>query len=108
MTGWFPNPNVYATSQKLEGPWPRNKDFQNIVPLDKSTNTYGSQSTMLLKVSGTKTNSVIFMGDIWKPGSQWDSRYLWMPLEIGNGTMTLPEPKPWTINVQTGETSLIP
>jgi hypothetical protein len=106
MTSWAPNPNVYATATKLEGPWPEQKDFKNIVPLDKSTNTYGSQSTMLLKVSGTKTNSVIFMGDIWKPGAQWDSRYLWMPVEIGNGTMTLPEPKPWTIDVKTGESSV--
>jgi hypothetical protein len=106
MTSWAPNPNVYATSPKLEGPWPENQDFKNIVPLEKSTNTYGSQSTMLLKVVGSKTNAVIFMGDIWKPKSQWDSRYLWMPVEIGNGTMTLPAPAPWTIDVATGETTI--
>jgi len=106
MTSWAPNPNVYATSPKLEGPWPEHKDFQNIVPLDKSTNTYGSQTTMLLKVPGTKTNAVIYMGDVWKPKTQWESSYLWMPVEIGNGTMTLPEPAPWTIDVVTGETKI--
>jgi beta-xylosidase len=103
LTSWTPNPNVYAASPKLEGPWPEHKDFKNIVPLDKSTNTYGSQSTMLLKVTGAKTNSVIFMGDIWKPKAQWDSRYLWMPVQIGNGTMQLPEPHPWSVDVRTGE-----
>jgi len=36
---------------------------------------------MMLKVVGTKTTTVIFMGDIWKPKALWDSRYLWMPLE---------------------------
>jgi hypothetical protein len=61
---------------------------------------------MLLKVPGTKTNAVIYMGDIWKPKTQWESSYLWMPVEIGNGTMTLPEPAPWTIDVVTGETKI--
>ena len=61
---------------------------------------------MLLKITGTKTTNVIFMGDIWKPQSQWDSRYLWMPLEIGGGELALPAPRPWTINVSTGETKL--
>ena len=45
---------------------------------------------------------VIFMADQWKPHTLWDSRYLWMPLEIGDGKMHLPEPRPWTINVKKG------
>jgi hypothetical protein len=98
LTGWNPNPNKYATSTKLEGPW---SDFQDIAPPE--TKTYGSQSTLLLKVTGSKTTSVIFMGDIWKPRTQWDSRYLWMPVEIGGGKLRLPEPKPWTLDVATGE-----
>ena len=43
------------------------------------------------------------MGDIWKPDTQWDSRYLWMPLEIGDGKMSLLPPKAWKVDVQTGE-----
>ncbi len=78
LTGWRPNPNKYATAASLEGPW---SEFKDIAPPE--TNTYGSQSTMLVKVVGTKTTTVIFLGDIWKPRTQWDSRYLWMPLEIG-------------------------
>ena len=46
------------------------------------------------------------MGDIWKPQAQWDSRYLWMPLEIGDGKLRLPEPKEWTIDVRTGEVEI--
>jgi hypothetical protein len=102
LTGWNPNPNKYATASKLEGPW---SEFQDIAPPE--TNTYGSQSTLLLKVTGTKTTTVIFMADIWKPKSQWDSRYLWMPLEIGAGKLRVPEPKPWTLNVRTGETAIL-
>lgn len=98
LTGWKANPNKYATAPSLEGPW---TPFQDVAP--PQTNTYGSQSTMLIKVVGTKQTTIIFMGDQWKPGTQWDSRYLWMPLEIGDGKLWLPEPRPWTLNIKTGE-----
>ena len=62
LTGWSPNPNKYATATSLSGPW---SEFKDIAPPE--TKTYGSQSTLLLKVVGTKTTTVIFMGDIWKP-----------------------------------------
>lgn len=103
LTGWKPNPNKYATATALEGPW---SDFRDIASPD--ANTYGSQSTMMLKVKGTKTTTVIFMGDIWQPRMQWDSRYLWMPLEIGDGKLSLPEPKPWRLNIKTGEATIEP
>lgn len=98
LTGWNPNPNKYATAAKLEGPW---SDFKDIAPPESKT--YGSQSTMLLKIAGSKTTSVIFMADQWQPRTQWNSRYLWMPLSIGNGKLSLPEPAPWTVDVKTGE-----
>jgi len=98
LTGWNPNPNRFATATNLAGPW---SAFENIA--DPATKTYGSQSTMMLKVVGTKTTTVIFMGDIWHPKSQWDSRYLWMPLEIGDGKLSLPKPAPWTLDIKTGE-----
>jgi hypothetical protein len=100
LTGWNANPNKYSTAPTLEGPW---TEFKDIAP--KETNTYGSQSTMLIKVVGSKKTTVIFMGDIWKPRTQFDSRYLWMPLEIGDGKLWLPEPKSWKLNIKTGEVS---
>jgi hypothetical protein len=101
LTGWNANPNKYATATSLSGPW---SEFRDIAPPEKKT--YGSQSTMLIKVTGTKATTVIFMGDIWKPRTQWDSRYLWMPLEIGDGKLWLPEPRHWTLNVKTGESKI--
>ena len=98
LTGWAPNPNKYATAPSLEGSW---SEFKDIAPPE--TKTYGSQSTLLLKVVGNKSTTVIFMGDIWKPRTQWDSRYLWMPVEIGQGKLRLPEPKEWTLDIETGE-----
>ncbi len=101
LTGWTPNPNVYATAISLAGPW---SDFKDIAP--PGTKTYSSQSTLLLKIVGSQTTVVIFMGDMWKPKTLWDSRYLWMPLKIGNGKLSLPEPKPWTLNLKTGKTEV--
>jgi len=102
LTGWRANPNKYSTAPSLEGPW---TEFKDIAPVE--TNTYGSQSTMLIKVVGTKKTTVIFMGDIWRPKTQWDSRYLWMPLEIGDGKLWLPEPQPWNLNIKTGEATIL-
>jgi hypothetical protein len=97
LTGWNPNPNKYATAKSLEGPW---SDFKDIAPPE--SNTYGSQSTLLLKVVGSKKTTILFLGDIWKPKTQWDSRYLWMPVEIGDGKLWVPNPKPFQIDVKTG------
>jgi hypothetical protein len=102
LTGWNANPNKYATSTSLSGPWTA---FKDIAPPEEKT--YGSQSTMMLKVVGTKKTTVIFMGDIWRPRTQWDSRYLWMPVEIGDGKLVLPKPAPWTLNVKTGESAIV-
>jgi hypothetical protein len=99
LTGWRANPNKFATATNLAGPWSEFKDIA-----DPAVNTYGAQSTMMLKVTGTKTTTVIFMGDVWRPRTQWDSRYLWMPLQIGDGKLWLSEPKPWTLDIKTGET----
>ncbi|WP_068772717.1 family 43 glycosylhydrolase [Termitidicoccus mucosus] len=102
LTGWAPNPNKYATANDLKGPW---SEFKDIAPPE--TKTYHSQSTMLLKIVGTKKTTVIFMGDQWKPKTQWDSRYLWMPVEIGNGRLWLPEPQEWTLDVKSGASAII-
>jgi len=103
MTSWAPNPNKYATAKSIEGPW---SEFKDIAPPEKKT--YGAQSTNLLKVVGSKKTSVIFLGDIWKftNNSLTNAPYLWMPLEIGNGQLSLPEPRPWSIDVHTGEVTL--
>jgi hypothetical protein len=98
MTAWNPNPNQYATAPTLAGPW---SEFRDIAP--PKTKTYGSQSTFLLKITGTKKTTVIYMGDQWRPEEHRDGRYLWMPLEIGHGKLQLPKPRPWSLDLKTGE-----
>ena len=98
LTGWNPNPNVYSSAPSLAGPWTQFSPVAPSVP-----DTYGAQSGLLLKVTGNRNTAVIFMGDVWKPNQLWDSRYLWMPVRIGEGRMQLSPPAPWSIDVNTGE-----
>jgi hypothetical protein len=97
LTGWRANPNIYASAKSLAGPW---TEFKDIAPPE--TNTYDSQSSMLLKVVGRNATTVIYIGDRWTPKTLWDSRYVWMPLEIGSGNLKLSEPKPWSLDVKSG------
>ncbi|HZZ44685.1 MAG TPA: family 43 glycosylhydrolase [Tepidisphaeraceae bacterium] len=97
LSGWAPNANVYATAERLEGPW---SEFKDLAP--REAKTYGSQSTFLLKVVGKEKTTVVFMGDLWKPKELWDSRYFWMPVEIGGGRMGVPAPRAWGIEVGSG------
>lgn len=103
LTGWWPNANKYATAPSLKGPWSECKDFAN-----PDSCTYGSQSTNLLKIEGTETTTVIYLGDIWRPYELSDSRYLWHPLQIGSGKLSLEPnghvPGIWSIDVRTGKT----
>ena len=104
MTGWKPNPDVYATATSLSGPWSPFRDLA-----DPALNTYGGQSAELLKVPGRGgvPDAVIFIGDQWKPEALWDSRYLWMPLDVRHdGGMSLPPPAPWSIDVKTGRVTM--
>ena len=101
LTGWGPNPNVYATAKSLAGPW---SSFRDVAPPE--TNTYSSQSSNLIKVSGTRGTSVIYVGDRWTREDLPNSRYVWMPLEIGDGRMWLPQPKPWRVDLETGLTTI--
>jgi hypothetical protein len=97
LTGWWPNANKYATAERLEGPW---SEFRDFAP--PHTQTYLSQSTNLIKVTGASATTVIYAGDSWRPDEPWDSRYLWMPVEIGEGKMWLPDPAPWSIDITSG------
>jgi hypothetical protein len=102
LTGWAPNPNLYAVASSLSGPW---SWFHDIAAPELKT--YGAQSSSLFSVRGTQTDSVIFMGDIWQSQALATSTYLWMPLEIHGKDMLLPPPQPWTIDLRSGRTTVL-
>ena len=95
MTGWKPNPDMYATATSLKGPW---SEFKELAP--GSADTWGSQSSMLVKVAGSKATTVVYVGDVWKPKELWDARYMWIPVEIGGGRLVVPKPEDWGLDVR--------
>ena len=98
LTGWDANPNQYASAPSLTGPW---SEFKDIAP--PSTKTYDSQTAFILPVFGSKATSYIYIGDRWKSKNLTNSRYVWLPLTIGSGTMSVTPDRPWTIDAVTGE-----
>ena len=103
LTGWWPNANQYFTADRIEGPWAGPFDLA-----PPETLTYGSQSTYLLRIAGSRRTTVVYLGDVWRPYELHDSRYLWYPLEIGGGKLALKPakgwmPGPWKADLETGE-----
>ena len=97
LSGWDTNSNQYATAPAMAGPW---SDFKDIAP--PATKTYDSQTAYILPVFGSGTTSYLYLGDRWKPRNLSDSRYVWLPLTVGSGAMSLKPDHPWTIDAATG------
>ncbi|KAI5202643.1 glycoside hydrolase family 43 protein [Aureobasidium subglaciale] len=76
-TGYRPNNVVAFRADKLEGPW--SQPFFVAAP---NTRTYNSQSGFSLRINGTKRTTWLYMGDQWDSNSLWESRYIWLPVDI--------------------------
>lgn len=62
LTGWSSNPNKYDTAKSLVGPW---SEFKDITPPEKNLRLTVHDDA---QVTSTKTNTAIFMGDMWQLG----------------------------------------
>ncbi|KAI2481271.1 Galactan 13-beta-galactosidase [Pyrenophora tritici-repentis] len=76
-TGYRPNNVVAFRADSLSGPW-----SQPFIIAPLNTRTYNSQSGLNLRINGTKKTTYLYMGDQWDSISLWESRYIWLPLEI--------------------------
>ena len=97
LSGWNTNDNEYAAAPSLTGPW---SVFRPVAP--QGTRTYNSQTAFILQVKGKKTTSYIYLGDRWNPGNLGDSRYIWLPLAVGDHSLYLPSDTAWAIDTKTG------
>jgi len=97
LSGWAANDNEYATAPSLAGPW---SAFQNVAP--PGTKTYDSQAAYILPVHGRRATTYIYVGDRWNPRDLGDSRYVWLPLTVGDHSLFLPSDAPWAIDAATG------
>ena len=79
-TGWRANPNKVYSATSIAGPWTGGSD---IAPPDQ--NTYGSQNTHELTITGSQATTYIYMGDAWDSRGGVDSNYVWLPMNVNTG-----------------------
>lgn len=103
LSGWNTNDNQYATAVSLAGPW---SSLANFAPA--GSNTFNSQTTYVLPVSGSGGTSYIYMGDRWVPNNLSTSSYIWLPLTISGKSATLAWYDKWAINSAAGTWSKVP
>ncbi|WDF67552.1 family 16 glycosylhydrolase [Sphingobacterium oryzagri] len=94
-TGWAPNKAELHVADKLFGPW---QSLGDPMRGPQSTLTFDGQSTYVLPVQGKK-DAFIFMADRWKPNNLLDSRYLWLPISLENGEVTVNWQDQWDLSV---------
>ena len=94
-TGWAPNRAELHVADDLFGPWTslgdpmRGPDAQI---------TFDAQSTFVLPIAGKK-DAFIFMADRWKPNNLLDSRYIWLPIDLEGGQVTISWRGQWKLDV---------
>jgi hypothetical protein len=96
-TGWDTNDNVYATATSLEGPW---SDFSPFAPV--GTDTYDSQTSFVLPVTGSTTSGYLYLGDRWMADDLNRSLPVWLPLDLDGTTASMPYAESWSVDTGTG------
>ncbi|KAF2145867.1 carbohydrate-binding module family 35 protein [Aplosporella prunicola CBS 121167] len=83
-TGYRPNNVVAFRSDSIEGPW-----SQPFTVSPPNTRTFNSQSGFSLRIVGKKATTYLYIGDQWDSNSLWESRYIWLPIQIDDEKKTL-------------------
>ncbi|EAU33868.1 conserved hypothetical protein [Aspergillus terreus NIH2624] len=99
-TGYRPNNVVAFRADSLSGPW-----SQPFIVAPLNTRTFNSQSGFSLRIKGSKKTTYLYIGDQWDMNSLWESRYIWLPMEIDERkkTLELVWHDVYDLNVKTGE-----
>jgi len=101
QTGWSSNDNVYSYATSIGGPW---STPVNIAV--SGTNTYNSQTTYVVPVTGSSGTTYMYMGDRWNSSNITNSTYVWLPLKISGSTLTMPWENSWNLDITTGTWSI--
>jgi hypothetical protein len=97
LTGWSPNDNVYATATSPSGPWSGFTTFARA-----GTNTYSSQTSFVLPVSGSSGTTYIYLGDRWNAGDLNHSLPIWLPMSISGSTASMNWYDSWSVDTAAG------
>lgn len=87
-TSWERNDNIYFTAKSLSGPWTAQGCFA-----PEGTVTWNSQCSFVLPLqSESGEKRFMYMGDRWSfPRQRSAATYVWLPLLVQNGRLSLPE-----------------
>jgi hypothetical protein len=98
QTGWSSNDDVYSYAPSISGPWSTPVDFSV-----SGTETFNSQSTYVLPVTGSSGTTYMYMGDRWNSSDITDSTYIWLPLTVSGTSVSMDNwYQRWTLNVSAG------
>ncbi|KAB5575273.1 glycosyl hydrolase family 43 protein [Coniochaeta sp. 2T2.1] len=95
LTGWDTNDNVYSTSTSLTSGWSSWQTFADV-----GSHTYNSQTTYILAYGGSAGN-VMYMGDRWVSKNLQASTYVWLPLTVSGGKVSMKNYVSWVPNLDT-------
>ncbi|ETS85142.1 hypothetical protein PFICI_03167 [Pestalotiopsis fici W106-1] len=103
-TGYRPNNVVAFRADSLSGPW---SQPWIINPLN--TRGLNSQSGNTLRIVGSKQTTYLYIGDQWDSNSLWESRYIWLPLNIDDSKkhLSIEWYDVYDLDVKTGEWSVV-
>ena len=94
-TGWDPNIAEIAVADSIMGTW---KTIGNPCTGPDADKTFYAQSTYVQPVVGKK-NAYIAMFDRWKKKDLEDSRYVWLPVLVKDGKITIPWHEKWNLSI---------
>lgn len=94
-SGWDPNIAELAVADSIMGEW---SVIGNPCMGKDADKTFYAQSTYVQPIIGKK-GAFIAMFDRWKKTDLKDSRYVWLPLFIKNGVVTIPWQESWTLDI---------
>ena len=94
-TGWDPNVAEIAVADSIMGTW---KTIGNPCTGPDADKTFYAQSTYVQPVIGKK-GAYIAMFDRWKKKDLEDSRYVWLPVLIKDGKITIPWHEKWDFSI---------
>lgn len=100
-SGWRPNAARAYFSTNLSGPYQAlgnpvtGVNPHNGLGPDK---TFGGQISFVIPVVG-RSGAYIAMFDVWQPGQQIKSRYIWLPLQFNNGRPLIEWHTEWNLSL---------
>lgn len=97
QSGWAPNQGRYATATSMAGPW-----TSTPLPTFGDNWSFYTQPAFIMTVPGTQTTTYLYVGDRWHPTRLGASEYVWLPLELDHGGVSMKYVPEFKFDVQTG------